>query len=248
MVRRKRRRHTSPFDGDIDWNQLNKNFGKAKNLVKTKRQKEDLGFVIGAIVVVMIIMAFGMPPFRTLLLDWIKDNPIEFMGKIFIVIFMSILLLIFFNPTFFRKLLRIFSPQRYNKELEDILDALRSYSTDRVIRDEREFETAIFEYLRTKFPNKKIKHQHYTKFGKKIDIMIDNGIGLELKVADSAGNLDSLFAQIEFYKENCENLVLVIVDLKLVTYLDEYVKRFKEKGVSVVIIDKIRFSRPNHRR
>jgi len=131
---------------------------------------------------------------------------------------------------------------KYEKKLTEILDVLRYYSTDRIMRDEREFETGIYEYLKSKLPRMKIKHQHKVRMGR-IDIIVGGDTAIELKIADNRGNLDSLFAQIEWYKEEFNNLIIVIVDLGLVNSINEYKKRFEKKGAIVIILKNIRVSR-----
>jgi hypothetical protein len=132
-----------------------------------------------------------------------------------------------------------------DEELNLVINALKSYTSERILRDEREFETAIYEYLKTRFSDKKIISQKETKFGKRVDIVINDRIGIELKIADNSGNLDSLFAQIEWYKENFEKLLFVILDMNKVHHINEYVKRFRDKGIEVILIKDIRFRRTN---
>ena len=77
----------------------------------------------------------------------------------------------------------------------------------------------------------------------RIDIVIDKEIAIELKIAENRGNLDSLFAQLEWYKEIFDQICILILDLNMVDTIQEYKRRLEEKGANVVIIDKVRFSK-----
>jgi len=76
----------------------------------------------------------------------------------------------------------------------------------------------------------KIAREVPTKFGDKIDILINDKYAFELKVPESRTVLRNLGAQIEEYVEQYPLLCAVIFDnqeLNLSTVIDEYADKYK---------------------
>lgn len=146
--------------------------------------------------------------------------------------------------------IKIKKPKSHEKFLgdkfENIVSVIEGYSTDRLIRSERELETVIYEFLRHKFPEYNFEFQKRVPKGR-VDIVVDDEIAVELKIADNKGNLNSLFAQIEWYTDEYEKLIILILDLNRVPDLEDFKERFEEKGAKVVVLteENIRFRRPN---
>ena len=130
-----------------------------------------------------------------------------------------------------------------NDKLNEITDALEEYHTDRLIRDEEQLETVIYEYLKHTFSEYDVQFQQTINGRRRVDIVIDSEIAIELKIADKRKNLDSLFAQIEWYKDSFDKLVLLILDLGYIQDLGEFKERFESKGAEVVILNKENISR-----
>jgi len=138
--------------------------------------------------------------------------------------------------------------KRLSNKIENIKYAIEEYSTDRLIKSERELETVIYEYLRHKFPQYNFEFQKRVPKGR-VDIVVDDEIAIELKIADNKGNLNSLFAQIEWYMDEYDKLLIVILDLNKVPDLDDFIDRFKQKGAEVIVLteENIRLKRPKHK-
>jgi len=173
------------------------------------------------------------------ILIWLAFRDFFYTAIVFFSIFIGSIIIL--------KLSNFINKKRYGKigkDLKNILLVLDEYSTDRLLRDEREFETSIYEYLKVKLSNYKVKFQQKIKLGR-VDIVINDNIAIELKIADSQGNLDSLFAQIEKYKEIFKDLILVILDLGSVNNIDWYKAKFEKKGATVVIKKDISVKRLN---
>lgn len=131
-------------------------------------------------------------------------------------------------------------------KFQRVVETIENYSTSRIIRDERELESVIYEHLRTIFPQPQYNVGYQKKLPKgRVDIDIDDEIAIELKIADNRGNLNQLFAQIEWYKDEYKHLILVILDLDRVPDIDDFVQKFKNKGVTVIILseENVRFKR-----
>ncbi len=127
-------------------------------------------------------------------------------------------------------------------EIDRIKELLKDYEPP-PIRDEKEFERSFYSHLKAKDSNMKIQFQQKLTNGGRIDILIDNQIGIELKIAESKNHLRSLIGQVEEYLEVLDKLLIVILD---VGYLDRdtivyYIKKFEKKGaVAFVVKGKIK--------
>ncbi len=125
-------------------------------------------------------------------------------------------------------------------DFEVILQALDNYKIDRIVQNEREFESIIFTYLKAKFPDFDIQFQYRISSGRSIDIVINDEIALELKIGENKGNLDDGFSKIAWYKEKggFNQLAIVILDVGMINPrdLDEYEEMFSEKGAKVVFM------------
>jgi hypothetical protein len=132
-----------------------------------------------------------------------------------------------------------------NDLFEDVLSSIEVYSTPRLIGSERAFEDCLFEFLRERFSKSHIDFQRRIDKGR-VDIVIDDEIALELKIADNKGNLNSLFGQIEWYKDHFDKLAIIILDVGRVPDLDDFIERFESKGARVIVLtdENIRFRRP----
>ena len=72
----------------------------------------------------------------------------------------------------------------------------------------------------------------------RLDILIDNKHALELKLADSSGNLRSLIGQLMEYKNDYPSLAAIILDVGKLNQQDiNYYTQFYEKqGVLTVVL------------
>jgi hypothetical protein len=122
-------------------------------------------------------------------------------------------------------------------EIKSIINHLDEYPVT-VTSSEQELERCIFAYLKGKRPDMKIEFQKKLETGGKIDILINDTIGVELKIADCRNNLRNLIGQIEEYSEVFHKLLVIILD---VGYLDEgtidrYVDNFEKKGATTFVM------------
>lgn len=120
-------------------------------------------------------------------------------------------------------------------KMERIIEELDKFESHSNTRNEEELEKELFQYLKGRFKSFNIVPQYKTNKGK-IDLVIDEEIAIELKIADSRANVRSLSGQIEDYLEDFTKLIVVILDVDKVPDLDDYVKRFKKKGVKVIVL------------
>lgn len=139
-------------------------------------------------------------------------------------------------------------PAHETKYVDRIKEELEEYVPP-AVRDEKEFERTIYAYLKGKLGDVKIEFQKVLGKKGRIDMVIDDEIGVELKVAESRSHLRNLIGQIEEYLEDFNELLIVILD---VGYLDkdiieEYVDKFESKDASVLVM-KGRLKRHNSKR
>ncbi len=94
-------------------------------------------------------------------------------------------------------------------------------------------------FLKAKFPDKKISRQVTIQENDRLDVLIDDKYAFELKVPYSRGDLRSLGAQLEEYKEYYPNLCAVIFENLTVdnlaneikTYVDRYKRNYNIQSI-----------------
>ena len=125
--------------------------------------------------------------------------------------------------------------QAHKDKIEKITESLTTYQTDRIVRDERTFETTIYEYLKSEFKSytleflKKIGNGH-------VDILVDNDLAIALAIADSTENLNALSAKMNRYKEAFDKVLVVILDINHVMGLKDYTEKFESVGATVLVL------------
>lgn len=127
-------------------------------------------------------------------------------------------------------------------EEEELFNAVlkkisEDYEADRTFRDEREFETSLYEFLKAHFPNHSIVPQYRTAGRGKVDIVIDDEVAIELKIADRFKNLHDLISQIHFYKKEFDKIIIGILDVGLIDEdeMNEMIEEYENMGAEVIV-------------
>lgn len=140
------------------------------------------------------------------------------------------------TPNFFGEISSIESDKA---EFENILNSIRQNFKPERISDEEHLQAQLSIFLKAKYPERKISREVQTKFGDKIDILIDDKYAFELKVPEVRTTLRNLGAQLEEYVEVYPNLCTVILDIQALEsdVINEYVDRFKKNyGVQTILL------------
>lgn len=119
---------------------------------------------------------------------------------------------------------------RVDTKYQKVLNKIKQFKPLDVI-DERDLENQLYQFLVGKFT---VKQYVQVKHGK-IDLVVE-GVGVELKLADSSGNVRELVSQVLFYKKSFQHLICVILDVGKVRDMDDYVKELRKIGAQVIIV------------
>jgi len=122
-------------------------------------------------------------------------------------------------------------------EFDLILQTIKEKFEPEDSRDEKEFEKQLTQILKLLYPNR-IQRQVPTPKGR-IDIVIDDKYGLELKIADSSGKLRALKGQVHDYKKVLDEVAVVLLDVHKLSASDmrEFVQDCEELGVKTIILE-----------
>lgn len=122
-----------------------------------------------------------------------------------------------------------------NSIFDQILSSLSNYHTDSIFQNEREFETFIHAKLESDYKNLNINRQD-SNSETKPDIVIDNDIAIELKIAHTRSDLQRALGQIMDYKDVYNKIILVLLDTNEFQEIDKYITKFTEMHVPVIIL------------
>lgn len=111
---------------------------------------------------------------------------------------------------------------------EEIFNLVKTIHEIRMqdVRDEEDFEKQLFQRLDAKGYN--VKRQERFGSGKVIDLVVENNIGIELKVADRSKNVQDLIGQVTIYKKYLKKIIVVILDTGVVDDLEEYIEHIRD--------------------
>ena len=102
------------------------------------------------------------------------------------------------------------------------------------VTSEEDFEKQLYQYLVAKLGRGKVKRQVSIESGQ-IDLVIDNRIGIEVKLAKRREDLRTLLGQIIDYKDYFDKIVALILDLGHNIDLESYKSKLKNLGAEVLI-------------
>lgn len=152
---------------------------------------------------------------------------------------------------------RIVSPSFFKVEswtdadgtgFQDLINAIQTGFEPEKIELEEHLQSQLAVFLKAKYPDRKIDREVSTKYGDRIDIVIDDAYAFELKVPTDRATLRNLGAQLEEYLEQYPNLCAVIYDdlnKDLSQTINDYADRYKQKyGIQTIIIRGTRGQRP----
>lgn len=99
----------------------------------------------------------------------------------------------------------------------------------RACETEKDYQNSLYNFLEEKIPEKQITKEH--GIGRsKVDIAVGKKVFIELKKdIKTTAQLQRLIGQLEIYKEDCDNMLLVVCgksDKKLIKQLRDKLKTY----------------------
>lgn len=116
----------------------------------------------------------------------------------------------------------------------DILDLLEDFQPE-TVRDEEDLEKQLYQFLRARLGSS-VKRQ-YPVGDQKIDIAIEDSVGIEIKIAESRSKLQRLVGQVLDYVEYFDEVIAVILDVGANVDIDSYIKKLRQLGAEVVVLE-----------
>lgn len=130
-------------------------------------------------------------------------------------------------------------------DFEKVLDVINEFDPENV-RDEKDLENQLKQWLRAILKNSDIKTQYKTERGD-IDIVIDGRFGIELKLVENKKTLENLYGQIHKYIKilGKNNLVVVLLldDRISLRELREFEEDYKNLGARICVLEKGKIKR-----
>ncbi len=116
----------------------------------------------------------------------------------------------------------------------DVLDLLEDFQPE-TVRDEEDLEKQLYQFLRARLGSN-VKRQ-YPVGDQKIDIAIGDSVGIEIKIAESRSKLQRLVGQVLDYVEYFDEVIAVILDVGANVDIDSYIKKLRQLGAEVVVLE-----------
>jgi hypothetical protein len=124
-----------------------------------------------------------------------------------------------------------------DEQVKKLIAEIKSINMQEV-RNEEDFEKQMYQWLSAK--NHHISRQVLVKGQRRLDLVINNKIAVELKVADRAKNVQDLIGQVTIYKKEYKHIIAVILDVNKVSNMKEYVELIQNvdpENIAVVLIN-----------
>ncbi|MFA4663348.1 hypothetical protein [Pyrococcus kukulkanii] len=116
----------------------------------------------------------------------------------------------------------------------DVIDILFDFEPE-TVRDEEDLEKQLYQYLRARLGSHVVRQ--YPVGDQKIDIAIDGRIGIEVKIAENRSKLQRLVGQVLDYVEYFDEVIAVILDVGAGVDIDSYIKKLRQLGAEVVVLE-----------
>lgn len=124
-----------------------------------------------------------------------------------------------------------------DEEVKKLISEIKSINMQEV-RNEEDFEKQVYQWLNAKGFD--IDRQVLIEGHRRIDLVVDKRIALELKVADRAKNVQDLIGQVTIYKKHYKNILVVILDVGNVANMSEYIELIQNidpENIGVVLVN-----------
>lgn len=207
---------------------------------KKKKRSNDEGAEIPPEAILITLVAFAI----VLVWQWAQNNPLLFWGIVVIILAGAGFALYKFpglRPKFLSKAVQTLKPksQDGSEETEDelapIVRAIEQAKLE-VGRSEEDFEKQLYQWLNAK--DFKTKRQVSDKTRSPVDLVIDNRVAVEIKIAESLTHVRTLVGQVLDDIDYYEKVVAVIIDYGRLQGIDEYAKKIEKinPGNTAVVV------------
>ena len=221
--------YKDPFSGSIRKSRntySNRSYQRSRPMTKSEQK---------ALVFTLMIVAIGFVLYQLGL--WISTHIVASI-IIGIILISGAILLYLKVPSvknIFSRKINIFGKVK-DDEVKDLINVIEGIKVQDV-RNEEDFEKQLFQRLDAK--DYRVKRQVSFGSGKRVDLVVDERIGIELKVADRAKNVQDLIGQVTIYKKHLKKIIVGILDCGVVADLSEYIELIQnidEENINVVLI------------
>ena len=193
--------------------------------------KEEMQIRNIAIIIFVAVVAIAI------IFAWISTHIVESI-LIGIAIIGVLALVVWKNPkvkSFLHKAGRTYGKVS-DEQVKKLIDNIKSIRMQEV-RNEEDFEKQLYQRLAAK--NFDLKRQVLLGSGRRVDMVVDNKIAVELKIADRAKNVQDLIGQVTVYHQQYKNIVVGILDVGEVENMEEYVELIQNidpEKINVVLV------------
>lgn len=131
-----------------------------------------------------------------------------------------------------------FSTKGVNTEFSDILNVIQTQFKPEPVRDEKELENQLSQWLKAKYAHDSVQRQVQTSEGK-VDIVLFGKYALELKIANTRNVLRDLIGQLRAYRRVYPNLAAVILDVREIEHsvIERHRAEYKADNIESIIVD-----------
>jgi ABC-type multidrug transport system fused ATPase/permease subunit len=187
----------------------------------------------------IVLIAVGIFLFL-FIVNWIMTHVLEF-----VIILASLAITFFLLFKYVPKFKNLFTNFFQNKftmygnvkdeDIKKLISVIEDMKTQEV-RNEEDLEKQLFQRLDAL--NYSCERQ--SRMGdRKVDILVNSKIGVELKLADRSKNIQDLIGQVTVYKKYLEHILVVILDVGNVPELNDFIEMIQavdKDKIAVVVI------------
>jgi len=124
--------------------------------------------------------------------------------------------------------------EQSSTESNDIIDIIEDFRPE-IVHNEEDLEKQLYQYLSAKLGRGKVRRQVPTQAGK-IDLIVDDAIAIEVKIAEKRDSPKMLIGQVTEYLDTFDNVLAFILDIGANVDLDYYEQKIRQLGAEVITI------------
>ncbi|NJE79576.1 hypothetical protein [Thermococcus sp. GR4] len=123
------------------------------------------------------------------------------------------------------------------EDMLDVFDSLRDFRPiGGFVKDEDDLKNQIASWLAHAFgPNNVQVEVPIERY--RVDIVVEDRVAIEVKIASSVSKLQRLLGQMRVYKDYFDDVIAVILDIGKDVDLERYITKLRRDGVRVLVIE-----------
>ena len=123
-----------------------------------------------------------------------------------------------------------------NTMIAGLINLISSFKPE-VVRDEEDFEKQLYQYLRASLGSGvNIERQVSLSEGLRVDMVVNDTVAIEIKIAENKAQLQRLIGQVIDYKKYFDKVMTVILDVGRLGDLGSYIEKLEELGAIPVVV------------